>query len=138
MKIYISGPFTTNPAGEFHENEELMKNNLESARKLGVELAKMGYDPYVPHTHIGPCGEELTYNELMRINLSFLRHWADALFFLGPSRGANIEKEEAEMLGIPVFQSLSELRKFNPVQQQAPCKQKKLQLPLPLQQLQSA
>jgi len=110
MKIYISGPFTTDSNGDFHNDSAKMKHNLELAKKIGVAFARIGHDPYVPHTHIGTCGEELSYDELMRINLSFLKHWADAFFFIGPSKGANIEKKEAEMLGIPIFESIEEVQ----------------------------
>ena len=109
MKIYIAGPFTTDHNGVFHRDQKKISDNLEKAKEAGIKLAKMGHDPYVPHTHIGVFGENLEYDEIMRIHLTFVRDWADALLFLGPSKGSNIEKKEAEKLGIPVYTSIEDI-----------------------------
>jgi len=115
MKIYVSGPFSTDPDGIFHKNTELMEENKRIAKEIGILLAKMGHEPYVPHTHIGGWENALSYDEIMRIHLTFVRNWADALFFMGPSKGSIIEKNEAEILGIPVFTSIEELQRFQSI-----------------------
>jgi hypothetical protein len=128
MKIYVSGPFSSDPDGIFHNDKKIMEMNKSIARKIGIELAKLGHNPYVPHTHIGGWESELSYDEIMRVHLTFVRDWADALFFIGPSKGADIEKAEAEALGIPVFTSLEEVEEFT-FSGQALCKPRVLQLP---------
>lgn len=111
MKIYISGPFTSDSDGNFHMDPKIMADNREKAKKIGIRLAKLGHDPYVPHTHIGGWESEIEYDEIMRIHLTFIRSWADALFYLGPSKGADIEKFEAEKLGIQVFTKIEDIPK---------------------------
>lgn len=124
MKIYVSGPFSTDPEGIFHNNPELMEENKRLAKSIGILLTKMGHEPYVPHTHIGGWENELSYEEIMRIHLTFIHNWADALFFIGPSKGSIIEKNEAEFLGIPVFRSIEDLQRFQNIifsQKISPC-----------------
>jgi len=111
MKIYVAGPFTTKEDGKFHNNPKKLAENLRKAREIGIKLVKIGHYPYVPHTHIGACGEDISYDELMAINLTFLRGWADALLFLGPSRGANIELLEAGKMGLTIFTSIDQIPK---------------------------
>ncbi len=125
MKIYISGPFSTDPDGIFHNDSGIMAENRRIAKEIGILLAKMGHEPYVPHTHLGGWENELSYEEIMRIHLTFIRDWADGLFFIGPSRGAIIEKNEAEMLGLPVFRAIEDLQRFSELisfQKLPPCR----------------
>jgi len=110
MKIYVAGPFTTDSDGNFHSDPKRISENLRAAKEAGLKLAKMGHTPFIPHTHLGSFGEEISYDEIMRINLAFLR-WADAILFLGPSKGANIELREAEKLGLKIFTSIEQIDK---------------------------
>jgi hypothetical protein len=125
MKIYVSGPFSTDPDGILHNDSQLMEANKRIAKEIGIQLAKMGHEPYVPHTHLGGWENALSYDEIMRTHLTFVRDWADAIFFIGPSKGAIIEKNEAEMLGIPVFRSFEEIQRFGEIisfQKLSPCR----------------
>ncbi len=135
MNIYVSGPMTTDKEGKFHGSAEITLLNVMRAKAIGMKLAKIGYVPYVPHTHIGGWESELDYENIMRIHLTFIRKWADALFFVGPSRGADIEKEEAKKCGIPIFTSIKELTEASFIQQLSPCKSNGQQLLLLQQQL---
>ena len=109
MKIYVSGPFTSDSDGNFHMDPKIMAENKKIAKDIGIKLAKLKHDPYVPHTHIGGWEDQLEYDEIMRIHITFIRSWADALFYFGSSKGADIEKEEAEILGIPVFTKIEDI-----------------------------
>ncbi|MEM4336876.1 MAG: DUF4406 domain-containing protein [Candidatus Woesearchaeota archaeon] len=108
LKIYISGPYT---AGTKEERDE----NIRRAREVGRKILELGHHPYVPHTHTAMWEEisQSSYEDYMLLHLSFLEHWADALFFLGESPGANREKARAEEIGIPIFTSIEELERFS-------------------------
>ena len=135
MNIYVSGPMTTDSKGKLHGSAEITLLNVMKAKAIGMKLAKLGYVPYVPHTHIGGWESELNYENIMRIHLTFIRKWADALLFLGPSRGADIEKEEAEKCGIPVFNSIKNLAEASFIQKPSLCRLNGQQLLLLQQQL---
>ena len=111
MKIYIAGPLTTNPDETFHRDSDIFDKNVRFATAIALKLIKMGHTPYIPHRHIGGLEGDLTYDVIMNIHATFIKHWADALFFIGPSRGSNIELREAEKKGIPVFTSMEQVPK---------------------------
>lgn len=66
---------------------------------------KRGHIVYVPHIshffHTHPnCDREWPW---YTFDNSFLDHWAEALFFIAPSFGANNEKVRAEKLGLKIY-----------------------------------
>jgi len=107
IKVYIAGPYTSRDA-------EKRKENMQKAREIGTQIMKMGHHPYCPHTHTGTWEDSsgLAYEEFMQLHLTILESWAEAMFFIGSSPGADREKAKAEALGIPVFTSIEQFKEF--------------------------
>jgi len=108
MKIYVAGPLR-NP------DYKQVWLNVQKAIEVGLELIKRGHTPYIPHLtyfmHLHPAnnvtpGEELEF--YMNLEREWLKH-CDALFFIGPSEGANRELEMATKLGLKVFATIDEI-----------------------------
>jgi nucleoside 2-deoxyribosyltransferase len=99
-KIYISGPVTGLP-GE----------NREAFEAAAAILEGHGFNPYIPHNHVKPGS---TWEEAMRDCIRVMMD-ADAVFTLDgcdDSSGAAIEIELAGKIGIPVFESLSDMQAY--------------------------
>lgn len=108
LKIYVAGPATSN-------DSETVKKNIANAKQIGKKILKKGHLPYVPHTHFSDWGFDLFkhYNILQEHGNEILKNWADALFFIAPSKGADREKKLAEKLGLKIFTDLSEIEDNN-------------------------
>lgn len=106
LRIYVAGPITS-------KYPEIVKQNIEKAKKIGEELLKMGHLPYVPHTHFADWDLDIhkNYDTLQQHGEEILEKWADALFFIAPSNGANLEKTKAEKLGLPIYTNLEQIGK---------------------------
>lgn len=107
LRIYVAGPITA-------DDPDVVSKNEETAKKVGEELLKLGHFPYVPHVHFADWNVDRP-----KFRETFLKHgediierWADALFFIAPSNGANREKAKAESLGLQIFTSLEEVKKI--------------------------
>lgn len=106
MKVYIAGPYSSSV---FAGKEE----NVARAIRIAISLYKKGHNPFVPHlTHyidLAQLSEEkLEWEDYMRTDIAWLKS-ADALFFIGHSRGADIELEVAKKQGLKIFYSLDEV-----------------------------
>ncbi|MBW3022518.1 DUF4406 domain-containing protein [Candidatus Woesearchaeota archaeon] len=107
IKVYIAGPYT-------NKNPRIRSENIKKAVEMGREILKMGHHPYVPHRHTGEWEDAhpFSYEEMMQLHFTFIEKWADAMFFMGSSPGADREKAMAKSLGIPVFHSIEEFQDF--------------------------
>lgn len=107
LRIYVSGPITA-----CSEKEYLA--NCTRAALIGEELERRGHVVFVPHNY-RPEGQvhdgsySLKYDGYLRLDMSIIKRWADSLFFIAPSRGADMELCEAERLGKIVFKSLADV-----------------------------
>ena len=110
--IYIAGPFSAKSAHK-------VMCNVNKALDIGIALYRKGYFPYIPHyltfqinERMDEIGIDLDYDDCMSLNMFWLNQ-SDALYFIGPSPGANLELEFATKKGIPIFYSLSEVPNLN-------------------------
>jgi len=102
--VYVAAPYRAPTTWE-------RECNIQSARRVGAEVAKLGGFPLIPHSNSahmdGLCDDAFWLSG----TLELLRR-SDAVV-LGPrweqSSGARAEKNEAERLGIPVFDNLPDL-----------------------------
>jgi hypothetical protein len=107
LRIYIAGPYT---ARTKHDVEK----NVQKAIDVGLALFHKGHFPFIPHlTHyVEIRGNERnnapSWTEYMMRDLAWL-HVADALYFIGRSRGADIELEAAYEDGLDIYYALSEV-----------------------------
>jgi len=104
MRIYVAGPATAKTAEE-------IRANARFARSIGEQILLKGHLPYVPHTHFSDweIDIEADYELLLEHGMQMLRHWAEALFFIGHSRGADKELQEAKKLGLVIYYHLSDI-----------------------------
>lgn len=107
QKIYIAGPYSS-------PSQSLRQKNVDQAIKVAVELLEKGHYPFVPHlTHYVDewtrnSGIELSWEDYIAWDVVWLQE-CDALYYIGPSRGADLEREIAEFLGMPIYESLDDV-----------------------------
>ena len=101
LLIYVAGPYTAN-------KQEEIDGNVNRAIDVGIEIFNKGHFPYVPHLtdlvdkRAKEVGLELSWADFMAWDAPWLKV-CDALIFVGESKGANIELEEARRLGKTIF-----------------------------------
>ena len=101
QRIYISGPLTS--SGN-------VLDNLARAMDAARALVAAGFAPFCPHLtyHVDP-GETIPHATWMEIELPWGTVADGVLRLPGESLGADLEVEQAERLGIPVFDTIAEL-----------------------------
>jgi hypothetical protein len=105
LRIYIAGPYSADtPKG--------VRQNVLRASRVAQELCARGHIPFCPHSHSHgwEADGRLIYGDFMRVALMWLSQ-CEAVYFIGPSPGANRELEVAQNLGFPVYRSLDEVPK---------------------------
>ena len=101
LLIYVAGPYTAN------QREEI-DSNVNRAIDVGIEIFNKGHFPYVPHLtdlvdkRAKEVGMEMSWSDFMAWDAPWLEV-CDALFFVGESKGANIELEKARRMGKTIF-----------------------------------
>lgn len=104
--VYIAGPFRARTAWGIAEN-------IRVAERLGLEVAKLGMMPLIPHANTAHFQGELPDKFFLDGTMELLRR-CDAVMLTpnwATSSGARDEVDEAERLGIPVFVSVADLAK---------------------------
>ncbi len=103
MLIYVSGPYSASTLKE-------RLSNVKIACMIGAKLDEKGHSPVIPHTlHYLSKYTDQSNETWLRIGIGFLMK-CDALYFIGPSPGANQELEVAKRLKIPIYYGLDEVR----------------------------
>ena len=107
--VYISGPFSA-------KTREGVEANIQRAALVGVEVAKLGACPWIPHANTAlPEFEHVQpYQFWIAATLKQLRACDACLTMEGweKSSGARGEEEDARGRGQPVFYSLEGLKKW--------------------------
>jgi len=107
LKIYIAGPYSA-------DTEHLRVRNVNIAIDAAFQLFSKGHYPYIPHlTHFidlraNEIGHFLSWEDYIKWDLPWVGV-CDALLYLRPSRGADLELQRALQLGKPVFYSVDEV-----------------------------
>lgn len=105
--VYIAGPYTG-------ATREAVEANISAAVDVGLEVAKLGASPVIPHSNTShPQFEELQDYEFWLAATAKLLTRCDALLTTAnweQSRGARGEVLLARERGIPVFHTLGDLR----------------------------
>ena len=114
MRIYIAGPYCPQNCS-LHEAAKVAQTNVDKAIEVANRLIERGHFVFVPHlshyihTHYS-CKRDYGdwwYEE----DNTFLTHWAEAIFFIGSSKGADMELELAKKLGLKIFHSIGEVER---------------------------
>lgn len=100
-RVYIAGPLSLGDR----------QANVRQAVEAGLELARLGYAPLIPHlTNYIDGDDSLGVENWYEIDLAWLQV-ADAVLRLpGPSKGADEEERLAREWGIPVYYTVTALR----------------------------
>lgn len=107
LRIYIAGPYTG------RDYEETCKN-VNNAIDAALKLWQLGHYPYIPHlTHLvdlraKETNVKMDWEDYIEWDKSWLE-LCDALLFLAPSRGANIELEYAKKAGKLIFYKITDV-----------------------------
>ena len=112
LRIYVAGPFsatTTNTHAALQE----VAHNVDRAIGVAVALIEKGHYPFVPHlslyVHTNPACKADLGDWWYRFDNTFIDQWAEALFYIAPSRGADAELARAEKRGLRIFRCLDEV-----------------------------
>jgi hypothetical protein len=107
LRIYVCGPYTASTGYN-------VEKNVRKAIDVGLALFKKGHFPFIPHlTHyVDIRGKERnnapTWIEYMDRDLAWLQV-SDALYFIGRSRGADIELEAAFEWDLDIYYTISDV-----------------------------
>ena len=109
MRIYIAGPYT-GKSDDKHQIPKEVQRNVDHAIEIFHKLKDDGHQPYVPHLshylHLHPSGMDSGDTWYYEYDLTFIEHWAEAIFMLEGwkgSYGSVLELERAKELNLKVF-----------------------------------
>jgi len=107
MYIYVSGPYSA-------PSPTQILANVYKAIDAGIAILFKGHVPFIPHlTHflsarLRETGKDFSWEFYMRYDLAWLEK-CDALLYLAPSKGADIELKAAIRMGKEIFCSIDEI-----------------------------
>lgn len=105
LRIYVAGPYSA-------ETEAGNRENTIRAIDAGIELLGKGHFPFIPHlTHYvdrraSELGVDLAWEDYIEWDVTFLE-CCDAFLHLDSSPGADLERDHARDIGLPVFESVA-------------------------------
>ena len=110
LRIYIAGPYCPKDCS-LHEAPVVAQRNVDKAIEVAMELFGKGHYAFVPHlSHYlnihHSRKKEFTADFYYKYDITFLEHWAEALFFISESPGANHELHVAIKLGLIIYDNL--------------------------------
>jgi len=114
LHIYVAGPYTPKEPCTLHDASRVAQQNTLKAIKIGNAIFAKGHYAFIPHlshyTHIN-CERNLGHEAdfWYQYDLTFLRQWANALFYMSPSYGADIELKEAKRLYYRIFKRIGDI-----------------------------
>ena len=98
MRVYVAGPYTH--GGRL--------SNVHRALDAADTLIDAGHAPYIPHlSHFQDARRRRTYEEWLALDFAWLAVCEALIRLPGYSPGADREVEEAQRLGIPVYDSVA-------------------------------
>lgn len=104
--VYVAGPFSA-------PDRQGVERNIRAAEELGLEVAKLGLFPVVPHSNTSHPDYETAqpYQFWIDGTLELLRRCDAVVCVAGWERssGARGECAEALRIGLPVFERLEDL-----------------------------
>lgn len=113
LRFYVSGPYS---AATVEEREA----NTKEAIRVGIQLMAKGHYPMIPHLYhyldlqAKDQHLEFDWEEFMKLDIAWLSQ-AEAFFYIGSSKGADIELIIAASLGLPIYHKLIEVASVLPI-----------------------
>lgn len=101
--VYVAGPYRA-------PTEYEVSRNIERAREAGVSLATAGTGFHIPHLNSKHMGGVVPDDQWLRFGLNMIKRLDGMVLLPGwrTSEGACIERAAAQLLGLPVFASVSD------------------------------
>lgn len=101
LRTYIAGPISA-------DTHEGVMQNVKVAEEITVKLIEKGHYPYTPHLLLHLDCPIRDWDFWMNFDDQWLQQ-CEALFYIAPSKGADIELARAKELGLQIFYSLDEV-----------------------------
>ncbi len=107
MRVYIAGPYMPKDC-TLHDAARQAQINVDRAIAAFHKLKAEGHEPFVPHLshYVHLAGPEDYLEWWYRYDLTFLDHWAEAVYMLDgweKSKGSCLELERAKRNGLKVI-----------------------------------
>lgn len=118
LRIYIAGPYCPQNCS-LHDATRIAQKNVDKAIEVGNALMRKGHYVFIPHlshymhihfSNISDYGKDFWYE----LDLTFLDLWANALFLIDHSYGADLELTKARDLGYQIFTKIEEMLEVRP------------------------
>ena len=117
LRIYVAGPYSAKTKADHiltaHTVIQEVARNVDKAIEIGLSLIEKGHYPFIPHlshyihtNHF--CKKDYGY-WYYEFDNTFLYNWAEALYYISSSGGADAELELAKKLGLQVFYNLDDV-----------------------------
>jgi hypothetical protein len=108
-RVYIIGSYCPKNCS-LHDASRIAQHNVDKAIEAGNRLLREGYNVFIPHlshyvhTHYSSTSD--LNGDWYDIDMSFLEHWATAIYILDGcenSKGSQMEIEKANKLGLKLI-----------------------------------
>ena len=110
LAIYVAGPYSPSSTTLIHDAARVAHQNTMRAITVGLDIIKKGHYPYIPHlSHFIHLNAEKDYGDFYYECDNIWLDKCDALFYMGPSIGADAELQRASMANKPIFYTLDEV-----------------------------
>jgi len=110
-RIYVAGPYSARGA-DIHTAPRIVMHNVNKAIQIGNELIQRGHHVFIPHLSFyveAASRGQYDWDIWYEIDNSFIDHWATALFYIGPSMGADMELKRAQDLLLMIYTDISQV-----------------------------
>lgn len=113
MRIYVAGPYCPKDCS-LHDAARIAQHNVNTAIEIANALTERGHLIFIPHlshySHIHySCKEDYGSGYYMKFDFSILERWAEALYYISSSPGADKELEFAKKLGLKIYYGLEDV-----------------------------
>ena len=104
-RVYVAGPYRSTP------KDPDVGTNRDLCRDVGVCIRECGHDVFVPHTVNASEHYNAGWSDdrILDECLSYIDHWATALFYRAPSAGSDIELARAQGRGLKIYRFIGEV-----------------------------
>lgn len=105
--VYCAGPFRA-------ATDEQREANIRRAEAMGLEVAKLGASPVIPHANTRSLHNAMTDEFMLAATLELMKRCDAVILCEGWQESAGTRDEicEAHWLGLPVFYSLFGLKNW--------------------------
>lgn len=105
--VYVAGPYRA-------KTVQGIELNIQSARRVGIEAARRGWSPIIPHAntgHMDQVAPELPDEFWLEATLETMRRCDAVVLCPGWARSTGTlgEIEEAKRLGLPIYECVEAL-----------------------------